>query len=419
MNIKSLLLGSATAMVAVSSAQAADALVVEPEPAEYVRVCDAYGSGFFFIPGTETCIRFGGFIRSTYERLEFDSVTTRANNAAAPTAVAGSTAPFWGQRARLNIDIRNETEWGTLRGIYRLEGGDNNEDADVDMDVALISLAGFRAGFTGSSYWSSAYQTANFGSVGGNATGGFLDGGFDTFDDGTIFDYTWASDGFTVTVGIEDTRISYSSGGPANRSNSGAVGDDDEVNFYGGFTYANDLIDLRAVAAYDSFAADGGLESSAPIGAAGSRGGWAYRVSLGLDLSEYVPGGLLTGNYAYDGDYQTDYVHVTNILDDPESIWNIGFQANLTDEIEFLAQYSYAEGNDAPTAAGLVEGDAWLASVGFNWLPAAAPQFSVRASYSFGEVEDSLTAVGGSRNRTGTLTSYDFDQFTVGVRRDF
>ncbi|MEO1142504.1 MAG: porin, partial [Pseudomonadota bacterium] len=64
MNIKSLLLGSAAAMVAVSGAQAADAIVVEPEPVEYVRVCDAYGSGFFFIPGTETCIRLGGFVRS-------------------------------------------------------------------------------------------------------------------------------------------------------------------------------------------------------------------------------------------------------------------------------------------------------------------------------------------------------------------
>ena len=72
MNIKSLLLGSAAAMVAVSGAQAADAVVVEPEPVEYVRVCDAYGSGFFYIPGTETCIRFSGFLRSSYEKTVVD-----------------------------------------------------------------------------------------------------------------------------------------------------------------------------------------------------------------------------------------------------------------------------------------------------------------------------------------------------------
>ena len=48
MSIKGLLLGSAAALVAVSGARAADAIVVvEPEPVEYVRVCDVYGTGFY------------------------------------------------------------------------------------------------------------------------------------------------------------------------------------------------------------------------------------------------------------------------------------------------------------------------------------------------------------------------------------
>ena len=64
MNIKSLLLGSAAALVAVSGARAADAVVVaEPEPAEYVKICDVYGAGFYYIPGTETCLRIGGYVR--------------------------------------------------------------------------------------------------------------------------------------------------------------------------------------------------------------------------------------------------------------------------------------------------------------------------------------------------------------------
>ncbi|WP_198162473.1 porin, partial [Agrobacterium sp. C13] len=64
MNIKSLLIGSAAALAAVSGAQAADAIVAaEPEPMEYVRVCDAFGTGFFYIPGTETCLKFQGYVR--------------------------------------------------------------------------------------------------------------------------------------------------------------------------------------------------------------------------------------------------------------------------------------------------------------------------------------------------------------------
>ena len=64
MNIKGLLLGSAAALVAVSGARAADAVVIaEPEPMEYVRICDTYGVGFYYIPGTETCLKVSGYVR--------------------------------------------------------------------------------------------------------------------------------------------------------------------------------------------------------------------------------------------------------------------------------------------------------------------------------------------------------------------
>ena len=52
MKLKTLLLGSAATLIAVSGAQAADAVVAEPEPVDYVKVCDMYGAGFFYIPGT-------------------------------------------------------------------------------------------------------------------------------------------------------------------------------------------------------------------------------------------------------------------------------------------------------------------------------------------------------------------------------
>ncbi|RYE75821.1 MAG: porin, partial [Hyphomicrobiales bacterium] len=65
MRIKTLLLSSAAVLSGAMSAQAADAVVmVEPEPAEYVRVCDVYGAGFFYIPGTETCLKVGGYVRA-------------------------------------------------------------------------------------------------------------------------------------------------------------------------------------------------------------------------------------------------------------------------------------------------------------------------------------------------------------------
>ena len=81
MKIKSLLLGSAAALIAVTGAQAADAVIIEAEPVEYVRVCDAYGAGYFYIPGTENCIKFSGYVRSTYSVYQHhDQYThTKAN----------------------------------------------------------------------------------------------------------------------------------------------------------------------------------------------------------------------------------------------------------------------------------------------------------------------------------------------------
>src|ERR1700741_1533935 len=60
--VKSLLLGGAAGLVAAAGAQAAD-LPVKAKPVEYVKVCSLYGEGFFYIPGTDTCIKIGGWGR--------------------------------------------------------------------------------------------------------------------------------------------------------------------------------------------------------------------------------------------------------------------------------------------------------------------------------------------------------------------
>ena len=63
--VKSLLLGSAAGVVAVAGAQAAD-LPVKAKPVEYVKICSLYGDGFYYVPGTDICIRVGGLIIADY-----------------------------------------------------------------------------------------------------------------------------------------------------------------------------------------------------------------------------------------------------------------------------------------------------------------------------------------------------------------
>ena len=62
MKLKSLLFGSAAVIAAGTGAQAADLPIVEP--VEYVRICDAFGAGFYYIPGTDTCLKIGGYVRA-------------------------------------------------------------------------------------------------------------------------------------------------------------------------------------------------------------------------------------------------------------------------------------------------------------------------------------------------------------------
>ena len=57
--VKTLLLGTAAGLVAVAGAQAAD-MPVKAAPVQYVKICSLYGDGFYYIPGTDTCLKLGG-----------------------------------------------------------------------------------------------------------------------------------------------------------------------------------------------------------------------------------------------------------------------------------------------------------------------------------------------------------------------
>ncbi|MGV1870307.1 porin [Agrobacterium rosae] len=135
MNIKSLLIGSAAALAAVSGAQAADAIVAaEPEPLEYVRVCDAFGTGFFYIPGTETCLKFGGYVRFQTNFGRDQKGTSDWNSFT---------------RAQFEVDTKTDTELGALRGFIGFRGNaDSGSSAtsSVFVDQAFIELGGLKVG---------------------------------------------------------------------------------------------------------------------------------------------------------------------------------------------------------------------------------------------------------------------------------
>ena len=60
--IRTLLLGTAAGLVVTAGAQAAD-MPVKAAPVQYVKICSLYGDGFYYIPGTDTCLKMGGYVR--------------------------------------------------------------------------------------------------------------------------------------------------------------------------------------------------------------------------------------------------------------------------------------------------------------------------------------------------------------------
>nr|WP_238180681.1 porin [Methylobacterium trifolii] len=159
--MKNSFLCSAAMLALIPAASAADLPVKKAAPIEYVRVCSTFGAGFFYIPGTDTCIRLSGRARAEYGYQQ----NFQRN------VGLGDQSMYRGQM-RINIDARTQTDYGTLRAFIRTEASSrtgnfmwsgtlqriakafpatgvdqyNRVQQQFDVDKAFIQFAGFTAG---------------------------------------------------------------------------------------------------------------------------------------------------------------------------------------------------------------------------------------------------------------------------------
>jgi hypothetical protein len=335
MNIKSLLLGSAAALVAVSGARAADAVVVaEPEPVEYVRVCDVYGAGFFYIPGTETCLRISGEVRYQIN--------------------LSSEEDGWWKRAkgRVNFDARSETEWGTLRGYIRFDSswaGYNTVDGPVVVDHAFIELGGLRMGYTESAWAQTQYGGA---SNWGSHTDTGMNYGYQQRD---LIAYSFqGGNGFFGTVSLEDDNLS----GDANFMPDVVV--KAGMNQGWGAVWAK--------VAYDE-------DSSNHTGVPGSDG-WAASLGVHVNIPNMAGSSFrLIGFYAdSDNDYNHGpfdaYAYRWSLLASYQHAFSSSLNASIG--VQYLAD-NYNWGGD----------DAWLVQGDIVWTPVTNFTVRVEATHDF------------------------------------
>jgi len=210
--VKSLLLGSAAGLAAVSGTQAAD-LPVKAKPVEYVKICSLYGEGFYYIPGTDICLKVGGYVRADYGWNVTGARTVQYTGA--PGAQDRSVSPYSTRhRAHFNFDSRSQTAYGTLRTYVAVHVDNENQGTvTVNPTRAFIQWAGFTFGHTksftdvpgtpGDDTFKSLFQTQNQSDTGANGTNQIA--------------YTWElGNGMTLNVGADERRTK----GVANLSNN-------------------------------------------------------------------------------------------------------------------------------------------------------------------------------------------------------
>ncbi len=236
--LRKVLLGSSMALISVAGVSAADLGVKKPSPVEYVKVCNTYGAGYFFIPGSNTCLKIGGRVRA---EVYLYGPQHQGFNVSNNTGFRVNTY--------IQLDARTNTEYGTLRTFVRLllnsrtgravsgsqqrfgtstvaTGADfaNNAQTNVDLQ-GFIQFAGFTAGRAQSffDFIRSDFNYSNISGTGNNLTSGATN----------LFAYTHSfGGGLSASFSVED---------PIERRNLILLGRDNFITAANGLGRANVL----------------------------------------------------------------------------------------------------------------------------------------------------------------------------------
>ena len=292
--VKSLLLGGAAGLVAVAGAQAAD-LPVKAKPVEYVKICSLYGAGFFYIPGTDTCLKLGGYLRidTTFNGNIYDAPAWNAD-----AGQHNRYFDYFAARSRmaLTVDTRTATEYGVVRTFAQADfqfstlagntfnpaalntsliqpsiaaqygGGvlannpqllDTPGGGYVAVEFVFIQFAGFTFGKS-----ASAYATPWHGYPGNNSS--FLLGGHDTVTGVNNIQYTWQfGNGVSATLGLDDPTVFnrttiFNLSAPTNTAATSFIGASATTNnAYGGVHYPDVVGNIRIDQAWGLFQISG------------------------------------------------------------------------------------------------------------------------------------------------------------------
>ena len=379
MKLKIAVLSGVSALAMSSVASAAD-LPMVAEPVDYVAACDAFGAGYFQLPGKDTCIKLGGQVR-----VQIMSGNLMDND---DDEDAGDYSAY--ARGRIWLDTMTAAEFGTIAtyaGIYYSWNQDASGDPKSDdayIQLNLNSGADMTFGYTSSIY------------SGFTGYAWMAPGGADWSDNGAVLAALKLPVG-PLTFGVSVEDASYTSGG-------------ENVNGIASMEFDQGMFSFKVSGAYVDNA-DLDVEDASWKGETDA--GYAFNANteisptdnltlgFGVQYGQGAPSytGLFFSNYDIQGALENAKVGTTDQPYDDAEIYaeNVdaafrfaggtslgvmgGVSVDLSDEVSLMVEGSYTQW-DASYEAVSVEGTGTMVGTSLVWRPAAGLGIALTAGYS-------------------------------------
>jgi hypothetical protein len=361
--IKNILLGSATGVVAVAAAQAADLPTRKAAPAEYVKICNVGGMAGFILPGSDTCFKISGYVTA---QVEAGNLNRQFNWAFGPgtSSVANGASVFsrpsfgWTTRLNVDFDARQNTAYGVLRGYAELQveygSGFDTDGSGAYVNRAYVQWAGITAGKANSFF-------SFFG--GGEAWANIFSPDRQGYNQPDLMAYTATfGGGFSATISAESTRsmTSQGDGGATGTSyvatGNATLGGESWPDIVGALRVDQSWGSAQVSAVAHNVRAFDGVSTSGFNGNRIDTWGWAVLGGAKFNLPQFGPG----DNIQIQGVYTENAIWYSGILD---GMWGENGQVN---------------GNGLP----MVIADTWSNGNG-TWARPTAWSIAVTAEHHF------------------------------------
>jgi hypothetical protein len=384
--MKLLLASAAAALMATSfGASAADLAKKAPVAVDYVKVCDAYGAGFFYIPGSDTCLKIGGYVRADVVGGDDDfgkyggdrdsnNFTTRA-------------------RLQLQVDARTNTSFGLLRSYAAANFQfDTGVGHNAELDQAYIQWGGLTAGKAQSYFdFFTGYAPA------------FVYGETVHDDKVNMLAYTFAfSGGLSATLSLEDSTV-------AGRLEDGSTPGSAFAGTYGGNKLPDFIANLKLEQGWGTAQVMGVLHQAYSDTNVIDEMGFAIGAGVTIKLptlgekDEFgIQVAYADGAVRYLGFDLTDSATAAydfNVLGDRSKGWSglVGYQHSFSSKVVGVVQGGYVSFDSASNADDYSR---WDATAGLIWTPVDNLDISTFVEYRSNDFD----------------AKADTDGFAVGLR---